>query len=204
MNQENVKIGRIKRSCNVASIVTKILFMVCVVASVILVITGIVMIANRKKMNAQMQSAIENRTEVDVQRKVGGLNIHLFKIAPGSIDISKYGEIDSSIPALKEIMNETPYSLSLGFTLLSVGFNVVLLTIALFQLYSVFDLIKKEESPFTTKVLKKLLIALIVIDVILLLSVGIGAGAIGGLITWALYSIMDYGRVLQIQSDETL
>ena len=204
MNQENVKIRRIKRSCNVASIVTRILFMVCVVASVILVITGIVMIANRKNMNAQMQSAIENRTEVDVQRKVGGLNIHLFNIAPGSIDISKYGEIDSSIPALKEIMNETPYSLSLGFTLLSAGFNVVLLTIALFQLYSVFDLIKKEESPFTPKVLKKLLIALIVIDVILLLSVGIGAGAIGGLITWALYSIMDYGRVLQIQSDETL
>ena len=74
----------------------------------------------------------------------------------------------------------------------------------MFQLYSVFDIIGKEDSPFTQRVLKKLLFALIVIDIVIAFTAGLGTAAVAGLVTWALYTIMDYGRLLQTQSDETL
>ena len=204
MSQENIKLERIKKSSHVGRIVTRIVFMICVVSSVILLVTSIVMIANRVSMNEQIKAAYEGVDDVDVSKEVGPVRVHLFRISKGSFDITKYQKIESSIPALEKAMNETPYSLSLAFTLLISGFNVILLAVAMYQLYSVFDIIGKENSPFTSRVLKKLLFALIVIDIIIAFTAGLGTAAIAAIVTWALYTIMDYGRLLQIQSDETL
>lgn len=204
MNQENIKLNRIKKSSHVAGIVTRIVFILCVVASMILIVTSIVMIADRTNMNAQIKAGIEGANDVDVTKKVGPVNVHLLRFSKDSFDITKYQKIESSIPALEKALSDTPYSLTLGFTLLTAGLNVVLLAIAMFQLYSVFDIIGKEDSPFTQRVLKKLLFALIVIDIVIAFTAGLGTAAIAGLVTWALYTIMDYGRLLQTQSDETL
>ena len=204
MNQENIKLNRIKKSSHVAGIVTRIVFILCVVASMILIVTSIVMIADRTNMNEQIKAGIEGANDVDVTKKVGPVNVHLLRFSKDSFDITKYQKIESSIPALEKALNDTPYSLSLGFTLLTAGLNVVLLAIAMFQLYSVFDIIGKEDSPFTPRVLKKLLFALIVIDIVIAFTAGLGTAAVAGLVTWALYTIMDYGRLLQTQSDETL
>ena len=204
MNQENIKLNRIKKSSHVAGIVTRIVFILCVVASMILIVTSIVMIADRTNMNAQIKAGIEGANDVDVTKKVGPVNVHLLRFSKDSFDITKYQKIESSIPALEKALSDTPYSLTLGFTLLTAGLNVVLLAIAMFQLYSVFDIIGKEDSPFTPRVLKKLLFALIVIDIVIAFTSGLGTAAIAGLVTWALYTIMDYGRLLQTRSDETL
>ena len=204
MNQENIKLNRIKKSSHVAGIVTRIVFILCVVASMILIVTSIVMIADRTNMNAQIKAGIEGANDVDVTKKVGPINVHLLRFSKDSFDITKYQKIESSIPALEKALSDTPYSLTLGFTLLTAGLNVVLLAIAMFQLYSVFDIIGKEDSPFTQRVLKKLLFALIVIDIVIAFTAGLGTAAVAGLVTWALYTIMDYGRLLQTQSDETL
>ncbi len=204
MNQENIKLNRIKKSSHVAGIVTRIVFILCVVASMILIVTSIVMIADRTNMNAQIKAGIEGANDVDVTKKVGPVNVHLLRFSKDSFDITKYQKIESSIPALEKALSDTPYSLTLGFTLLTAGLNVVLLAIAMFQLYSVFDIIGKEDSPFTQRVLKKLLFALIVIDIVIAFTAGLGTAAVAGLVTWALYTIMDYGRLLQTQSDETL
>ncbi len=69
---------------------------------------------------------------------------------------------------------------------------------------SVFSLVRKEDSPFTEKVMKRLLVVMIAISVILFFVASIGFAALGLIITWVVYTIMDYGRVLQIKSDETL
>ena len=204
MSQENIKLERIKKSSHVAGIVTRIVFILCVVASMILIVTSIVMIADRTNMNEQIKAGIEGANDVDVTKKVGPVNVHLLRFSKDSFDITKYQKIESSIPALEKALSDTPYSLSLGFTLLTAGLNVVLLAIAMFQLYSVFDIIGKEDSPFTPRVLKKLLFALIVIDIVIAFTSGLGTAAIAGLVTWALYTIMDYGRLLQTRSDETL
>ncbi len=204
MNQENIKLSRIKKSCKVAGIVTRIAFIMCIIGCVLAIISGIVILANRVDMNATMTEAIESGKEVAVGQRVGGVNFYLAKIDPNSINLFKYIKPESSIPAWQNYLDETPYAFSAGLTLIGMGFGIGILAFALFQIYSLFDIIKKEDSPFSDKVLKKLLIALIIIDVIVALTVGFGQGAVGGLITWAVYTIMDYGRLLQTQSDETL
>ena len=204
MNQENVKLERIKKSCKVAGIVTRIAFMICVIGSVIMLISGIVTISTRKNVEQSIVQALEENEEVAIGKKVGNVNVYFAKFNPGSMKMLKYMRFESSIPAWQDILDETPYAFAIGLMLVSMSFGVAILAFALFQIYSVFDIIKKEDTPFSEKVLKKLLIALIIIDVIIALTSGLGQAAIGGLITWAVYSIMDYGRVLQIQSDETL
>ncbi len=204
MDQTNIKLERIKRSCNAAGIVTRIAFMVCIVGCILSLITGIVMISTRKNLEPTITQALEEHDEVAIGQKVGNVNVYLARIDPSTVKLLKYFKPQSSIPAWQNIMDETPYAFSLGLTLIGMSFGIAIMAFALFQIYSVFDIIKKEDTPFSKKVLKKLLIALIIIDVIIALTAGFGQGVIGGLITWAVYSIMDYGRILQKQSDETL
>ena len=99
MNQENIKLNRIKKSSHVAGIVTRIVFILCVVASMILIVTSIVMIADRTNMNAQIKAGIEGANDVDVTKKVGPVNVHLLRFSKDSFDITKYQRIESSIPA---------------------------------------------------------------------------------------------------------
>ena len=48
MNEENVKVARIKKSCHVGKKVTGIVFIICLAASVICFITGIWVFAQGK------------------------------------------------------------------------------------------------------------------------------------------------------------
>ena len=69
---------------------------------------------------------------------------------------------------------------------------------------NVFGLIIKEDSPFTDKVIKKIVIVLGAVTVVMFLTSGMAFGVLGAIITWVVYTILDYGKTLQIQSDETL
>ena len=89
MNQENIKLNRIKKSSHVAGIVTRIVFILCVVASMILIVTSIVMIADRTNMNAQIKAGIEGANDVDVTKKVGPVKVHLLRFSKDSFDITK-------------------------------------------------------------------------------------------------------------------
>ena len=44
----------------------------------------------------------------------------------------------------------------------------------------------------------------IILTVVVVIFVGLGAGVIAGLLLWCIYSILDYGKVLQTEVDETL
>ena len=69
---------------------------------------------------------------------------------------------------------------------------------------SVFGLIETEETPFTDKVIKRITIVLGVLSFLLLATCGSALGIISGLVTWVVYNVLDYGKTLQIQADETL
>ncbi len=204
MSNENIKLAKIKKSCHVASIITKIMFVLCIVGTVIAIGTGIYFIADRKNLNDAYEQAAEVGS-IDITKELGDITVHLVKINYSDVlNPDSLKNIDSSIPAVKESLQETPYSLSIAFHLMIIGGSVFLLTVAMFLLNKVFKIIEEEDTPFSDKVLKTLLVSLLIIDVIVAMSAGIGFGALAGLITWALYTIMDYGRTLQIQSDETL
>jgi FtsH-binding integral membrane protein len=108
------------------------------------------------------------------------------------------------VHAIKEAINETPYSVAISMYSFAAALIIAMTALSMFLLFSVFSFIEKEDTPFSDRALKKLLVSLIIIDVVIGLTSSPGFGVIGGLITWAVYTIMDYGRTLQIQSDETL
>ena len=211
MNEENIKLQRVQRSCKVAQKVSFILFMITMVSCVICLITGIVMIANHENFDAQINQA-SNEGKI-VQYPDGGIKLNLGPVNVADIDkndIEKTqnftNNLHSDIPALQEFFEENQNSLSLmyGFYLLGMTLMIAILTVALYLFYTIFSMILKEGNPFADKVMKRILVSMIIISVVLALTAGIGFGALCGFLTWVIYTILDYGRSLKTLSDETL
>ncbi len=211
MNEENAKLQKVVRSCKAAKTVSTILFFITMVATTICLITGIVMIANHEKFDAEFnQSIAEGKISI---RPDGG-----FKVNFGSVDVAEFDENDvkaalpasqkitSDIPALQEFFDENSdsYSVVYGFYLLGMTVMIAILTVAMFLFRSVFTIILEEGNPFSDKVIKRILISMIIISVVLIFTSGVGFGVLGGFLTWVIYTILDYGRSLKTLSDETL
>ena len=197
MSQENTQLSRIKKSCRLGKIVSRIFFMCCVVGAVITLVVGILMLAMSDKWEDQIADALESG-EAELS---ASMRLSVFKVDYMNVDLSdlqnlKDQKVESSIPAVEDRFDQYPYSSSIGI--------YCLMACALFQISDAFRIVEEEETPFSKKVMHKLLVTMIIISVILAFTIGMAYGVIGGFITWAVYAIMDYGRVLQIESDETL
>ena len=100
--------------------------------------------------------------------------------------------------------NKDSYSLVIGIYLLGASLICLILTFAVWLISTVFDIILKEGNPFADNVPKRILTSMIILTVIIAMTSGIGFAVLLGITTWAVYTIMDYGKLLRIQSDETL
>ena len=203
MNEENIKLARIQKSSKVAHTVSKIFFVLCMVATVICLITGLVLILGRKNFDPKLIEGLAS-SQKSATLNVG--SIQFATIEDGDFKVAESMKWTSDVPALEQFFrdNDDSPSLIIGFYLLAMTLLVGLLTFCFHMISSIFALILKEGNPFTDKVIKKVLITMIIVSVILLSTQGAGLGILSGLITWVVYTIMDYGRTLKIQSDETL
>ena len=215
MNEENIKLQRVQKSSKIAAVISKILFICTMVACGLALITGIVMIANRDNIDRQIQESAENaKTEAKlpgekVDIKMGPVTVASVTaedIEDGKLATAVAGRMTSDVPAVQEFFNENDNSLSLvyGLYCIVMSFMIAILSVALYFIHSAFAIIVKEGNPFADKVLKKILVSFIGISVVLAFAAGFGFGVLGGFLTWVVYTIMDYGRTLKIQSDETL
>ena len=215
MNEENIKLQRVHKSSKIAAVISKVLFIFCMVACTLALITGIVMIANRNNIDRQIE---ESAQKAKAEAKLPGEKVDI-KMGPvtvasvtaedvedGKLATAVAGRMTSDVPAVQEFFNENQNSLSLiyGLYCIVMAFMIAILTVALYFIHSAFAIIVKEGNPFADKVLKKILVSFIGISVVLAFSAGLGFGALGGFLTWVVYTIMDYGRTLKIQADETL
>ena len=187
MSTENEKLSRVKTSCKAASIVSKILFMICIVGTTVTLVTSIVMFFNREKFDNEFETANEEN----------------FLGSMGNVAV---GNIQSDVPALEKFLEENSDSPSLAIAiyLLPMSLGCAMLSVAMYFFSSIFNIILKEGNPFDDKVIKRVLISMILLTAVLAFSAGGGFAVLGGLVTWVIYTILDYGRVLKIQSDETL
>ena len=197
MNEESVKVARIKKSCHVGKKVTGIVFIICLAASVICFITGIWVFAQGKKFDNMLISA-EEAGYVTTTDEIGSASA--VQINLGSFPTN----VQSDVPAIQAALDDHPYSIVYGSFLVFMGFYIAVVSVLLFLLKSVFDMIEKEGTPFTAKVKKRVTTILIFISVIFLCSAGAAYALIGALVTWAVNAILDYGITLQTQYDETL
>ena len=196
MNEENEKIAKIKKRCHLGKTLSKIFFAICVVGSICALVSGIVIFNMGKDFdNAIAQGVAAGYiTSGSSIGAVSGINITVDDVT----------SLHSDIPAVQEAINDHPYSIYYGTiciiaTIITVGVSVLLKLIG-----SVFDLIIKEDSPFTDKVIKRVTIVLIAVSAVMMLTTSAAFGMLGLVVTLVVHAIMDYGKTLQIQSDETL
>ena len=157
------------------------------------------MIANQEKINK-----LTDQEQPKLDRSL--TLFHIVTIDEKDVKLLENSELTSSVPLIQELLDRHPdsYGLIMGVYLIAVSLICVVLAVSMYLISSVFDIIVKEGNPFADKVPKRLLTSMIIISVVVGSSVGIGFGVFAGFITWALYAIVDYGRVLRVQSDETL
>lgn len=196
MNEQELKLTKVKKSCKIVKVISLIITIIGTIATVLSLGTSIFFLTSGGKYDDALQTAVNE----------GHLT---FSVSNGFItvtesDMSLVSNIDSSIPALDKELENASISFAFGLYLLIIFFTCAATIIPCFLFYSVFKLMSKEESPFSDKVVRRILISFIIISVIVLITLGLGFGLLSCFLTWAIYTIMDYGRVLQTQSDETL
>ena len=194
--EENVKIAKIKKSCSVGKKICAILSIVAIVGCVCAAVASFAIFGMGKEFDNKVQQGIEAGI-INNENEFGSVKMI-------NINVGEVKKWHSDVPALQKILDEQPYSITYGTYCFIMSVACAVVTVMLKFIGSVFELIIKENTPFTDKVIKRVLIVMIVISAILLLTTSTGFGILGGITTWVVYTIMDYGKTLQIQSDETL
>lgn len=195
MNLEE-KISKIKKSCNVGEIVTNVLCILAIVGCVLAFIAGGYIFSMGREFDEQMKQA-EAAGYVTTGTSIGAVKI-------ADVELIDVSDIETSIPAFEAAIEDHPYCFAYSIFVFTMAVVALLLAIMMKVISKTFALIKNEETPFTDKVIRRVVAVLIAVTVIAALSSGLGAAIVLGIITWVVYTILDYGKLLQIQSDETL
>lgn len=197
MNEENVKIARIRKSCRVGKKVSNILCIVAIVGCVCALIGTIAIFRMGKNFDVKFNEAKEAGM-VSTTSEIG--SVALFKMNLGNIPT----DLHSDIPAVQEMIEDHPLCIIYGSYSLIAAIGAAILAVMLKLTSSVFALIEKESSPFTDRVRKRVTFVLIATAVLLCFTAGAAFGGLCALIAWAVNAILDYGKTLQTESDETL
>lgn len=185
MIEQNNKLETIKKRCNTSVKVIRILQVVAIIGIIGALVGAVCCFTMKDTINKGVAESIaQGKTKIEDVKISGGL-------LDFTIDYESF---------YKEGNYATPLTINCVIAIIITSFVYYLLS--LFK--KIFDNLIKEDNPFSEKILNNLKICFIVITAIMVLSVGIGPGVIAGLLGWCLYSIFEYGRVLQIEVDETL
>lgn len=197
MNEENVKIAKIKKSCHAGKIVSNVLSIFFVIGFIASLVGGIMILAEGKEFDERIQQS-EEMGYIDNADRIG--SARLFDINIGIVPEN----IESDIPAVQEALKDHPRSVMWGSYMLIMGLAFAVVAVLSKLVSSIFSLIEKENTPFNDKVKKRVTIAMIITTVILFMTTGTPFGVLFILLTWVVRSVLEYGKTLQIESDETL
>lgn len=187
MREQELKLEKVKKSCNTAKKVVGVFKVILIVTSVICFVAGAGIFAFRDKINTEISAGIEAGNGTfdmdDVDVNVGLLSY----------------EFDS-----KEAIANGEYAEAM-LSAIAAGFVVSLMFAVVFILIQkIFKIMDDEETPFSESVLKKMKRVFIALTIIIALEIGLGFGAVLGMVFWCIYNILDYGYALQKEVDEML
>ncbi len=197
MNEENIKINKIKRSCGIGKKVALIMCIICICGCVLSAAAGFALIGNYNNMESTIAQAAEEGRFDSSRISIGTARM----INIEGIDPEDW---ESDIPAVQEALNNRPYTIVYGGYCLGISACIALCAVLMKLISSTFAIIEKEDTPFTDKVIKRVTVVMIVVSGFLFMTAGAAFGVLGALVTWVVYNVLDYGKTLQIQSDETL
>ena len=188
MNEQNNKLELLKKRCKTSEKVITVLQVIALIGIVGALVGAISCFMFKDTINQAMaeQIAAGTATVEDFKISTGTSGLFIFKI-----DYEEFFKVGNYATPLAINCVIATVITSLCFYLLSI-------------FKTIFRNLIKEDNPFSDTILKGLKACFIVVTVLLVLFVGFGPGVVGGLLCWCIYSILEYGRVLQTEIDETL
>ncbi|MBR6959249.1 MAG: hypothetical protein IKH76_02095 [Clostridiales bacterium] len=197
MDEVNVKLNRIKKSCHAGKIVSNILCIIAIVGCVAAIAGSVIIFGMGSKFDAEIMKAKENGIVTEDSEDI--MTAKWF-----NIDLGNPTNAHSDIKAVQDLIDAHPYSTVFGAYLAVMAVVMAVVAVLMKMVNGVFALIETSDTPFTDKIIKRVTIVMIVSSAMLLMTNGAAFGGLGLIVTWAVRSILDYGKTLQIQSDETL
>ncbi len=194
--EEKGKLQKIKKSCKAGYVVSRVFCILSIVGCVCALVGGIVILSMGKEFDEKVAQEVQNGN-VSIEEKIGGYQVL-------GVSLGDPSSLRSDVPAIREALQDHPYCIEVSLYCFLAALETAIIAVMMGLAASAFSMIRKEDSPFTEKVIKRVLIVMIALSAIVLLTAGLGQGALSAILTWVVYSILDYGKVLQIQSDETL
>ena len=134
MNEENVKIARIKKSCHVGKIVSNIFCIIAIVGVVLSIFSAVTIFSMGRKFDDFITKA-EEAGYVDNSNQIG--SVSSFVISLGGVD-----NFDSDIPAVKAALEDHPYCVVYGTLCVISALCCVVLAVML-------NLISSREGSYT-------------------------------------------------------
>ncbi len=121
-----------------------------------------------------------------------------------SISVMDPANIHSDVQFVRDILDTKPYTTVVIISCVVALLVLIVMAVMMKVISSAFRTIRESENPFTDEVIHKVRTVMIVTSIVLFFTPGMVFGVMGLVLTWIVITIMDYGKTLQIQSDETL
>lgn len=187
MNKQEMKLEKVRKSCSTAQKVITVLRNIMLASIVVCLVGAVLCQCFAKTINAEMPVAI-----------AGGR----VSLEETNIDIFD-GMINFDVE-MQELINEGHYALVFTAYCIAGAVALAAAVVIFNQFIKIFKAILASETPFSEEVLGKLKSAFIVTVVLVALITGLGEAVFMGLTFWCIYTLIDYGAVLQMEVDETL
>lgn len=178
MKEERSIIEKIQSKSRMGMVVTNIIKSFCIVCSILMILTGGVLVAANDQINAEFEKASYSGEELE--------------------DMSP---LESAL--LRSLLDEGDIATLLGVKLIVLSVMLIFIAVTLHFVGKVFKEIRESYSPFRRDIIKNLKVAFVLVT-LLVLQRSLGIGLIVGVFLWCVIHIFEYGCELQRMSDETL
>ena len=196
MSNENEKLLKVKKSCKAVIIVARILMIILIVCTVVSLIAGGKIWSMGSDFDAAFDQ-LEANGVITTGDSFGSATVfHLDKFNADNIQ--------TSVPAIREKLDTCPQSFIYSVNLFMAAGICAISALVMVLVIFTFKAILKNDTPFCDPAISMMTITLIALTGIFFLTAGTGTAVLMAVITWAIYTVMQYGKALQIQSDETL
>lgn len=192
MIEQDIKLQRVKKSLKTAQIVARVLEIIFIVGFVLLLASGIIFMANSSYFNEEYANGNSYVTFYN----------SIIELDNGNTNFSTV--IKSDVPFIQNMISENNVAGLFGMLFIAMSLGFPFLAASFHFFVRACKIMLREESPFAKKARINILVAMIILSVLGMFTAGSGLGIACGVLTWCIYTILDYGALLQLQSDETL
>ena len=182
---QNERLEVMKTRCKTSAKVVSIFQIITIVGVVLSFVGAVICFTQQGMINTHIADAV----------KSGQVSVENFRIGSGGVRFMINYE---------NAFEAGNYAVPIAATCAVSAVMCLIVTVVLTIFKSIFNSLVKEDTPFSDSILGRLRISFIIMTVAVFAFMGLGPAVVGALLMWCIYSILDYGKALQAEIDETL